>query len=67
MLEDINDMISLIVMIISVIAGLWLLFAVSDRHHADTVKRREERYFRLYEDLEDASETDDDQDGPYYG
>lgn len=67
MLEDINDIISLIVMIVSVLVGLWLLFVVSDRHHADTVKRREERYFKLYEDLEDASESEDDQDGPYYG
>lgn len=67
MLEDINDMISLIVMIVFVIIGLWLLFVVSDRHHADTVKRREERYFSLYEDLEDASDSEEDQDGPYYG
>lgn len=59
MLESVSDLVSLIVMILFVAAGVYYLYVVSDLHRSIELKKREERYYRLYDDLGDADDEDD--------
>lgn len=65
MLENLSDMLSLIVTAIFVIVGIILFFIVSDRHYADSMKKREERYDSFLEGMDDG--YDDNNDGPFFG
>ena len=63
MLENISDYLSLYVLVFFTLAGLYFLFVVTGRHHAEKVKKREEAYYSLLEeignDYEDEDETED--------
>ena len=64
MIESVGDFISLVVSGIFTVIGLYCLFVVTDRHHEETMKRREEKYYSYLESLDD--EYDDMRDEPYY-
>ena len=64
MLESISDVISLLVCaFIAVLASYWM-FRVTDKHHDRALREREDRYFRLSEELDD--DYGDDRDTFYY-
>ena len=64
MIESIGDFISLLVSGIFTVAGLYCLFVVSDNHHGEAMKRREDMYYSYFESMVD--EYDDVKDEPYY-
>lgn len=59
MLENLSDMISLYVLVFFVLAGLYALFIVSSAHHGDTVRRREEAYYSLLDEIGNEYEDED--------
>ena len=63
MLENISDYLSLIVLIVTSLAGIYILFTITDRSHNEEMKKREELYYSLYESMDD--EFDDGTD-PYF-
>lgn len=65
MLEDLNDVISLLVTTGFVIAGILVFFIVNDRHHEARVKKSDLRFQEMLDDMDDA--YDDEEDGPFYG
>lgn len=64
MIESVGDFISLLVSGFFTAAGLYLLFVISDKHHDEAMKRREEKYYSYFESMDD--EYDDIKDEPYY-
>ncbi|MGM9940997.1 MAG: hypothetical protein ACI32N_03260 [Bulleidia sp.] len=62
MLENVSDMISLYVLIFFVLAGLYALFIVTSAHHGDLVRRREEAYYALLDEIGNEYEEDDNDD-----
>ena len=63
MLESIGDVVSLGVLILCSLAGIYLLFVVSDKHHDELMKLRQEMYYAFYDSLEDDDEESFDR--PY--
>ena len=43
MLESINDVLSVVTCVLAVLFSLYILFVVSDRHHGELMKEREDR------------------------
>ncbi len=64
MLENISDYLSLIVLVISAVSGLYILFSIQDRRHHEEMKKRQESYYSFYENMND--EFDDTGDEPYF-
>lgn len=64
MLESMNDVLSLAASLFILCGGLYILFMVSDKHRDEMMKKREENYYSLYEEMDD--EFDDEQNEPYY-
>lgn len=65
MLESVSDMISFIVMCGMTLAGFYCLFVVSDSHHNESMKKREEAYYSFYESMNDDYD-EDEKNMPYY-
>ena len=63
MLETISDFLSIGVMVVIAIYGVFYLYDVSVKHRELTMRSIESRYYRYYEGLDD---EDDDEDEPYY-
>jgi|LAHS01.1.fsa_nt_gb hypothetical protein len=61
MLESVSDLVSLAVMIIFVLVGIYYLFKISNLHRSIELRRHAERYYSLYDALDD---EDDDEDRP---
>lgn len=68
MIESFGDVTELLAMIIMVAVALKLLYNVNVKNKEEVMKKREARYYRVYDD-NDAyfSEEDDDEDEPYLG
>ncbi|MBR4444418.1 MAG: hypothetical protein IKS37_00800 [Solobacterium sp.] len=64
MLESIGDVIALLVCAVFVILTSYWMFRVTDKHHDRELRKREDRYFRLSEELDD--DYGDDRDTFYY-
>ena len=64
MIESISDFISLLVSGFFAFVGLYYLFVMTDKHHDEAMKRREEKYYSYFESMDD--EYDDNRDEPYY-
>ena len=60
MLESVSDLVSLIVMIASVLAGIYYLYSVSNLHRSIELKKKEDNYYSLLDDL--SSDEDDEED-----
>ena len=65
MLESINDMISFVITCLFTLIGLYILFVISDKHHDEVMKKREEIYYSFYENVDDEYD-DDEKSTPYY-
>lgn len=65
MLEDLNDVISMLVVTGFVIAGIIVFFIANNRHHDARVKKSDQRFQEMLDDMDDA--YDDEKDGPFYG
>lgn len=61
MLESVSDLVSLVVMIVFVLFGIYYLFKISNLHRSMELKRREEIYYSLYDDLGD--DEDEEENG----
>ncbi|MCH4206649.1 MAG: hypothetical protein LKF53_09730 [Solobacterium sp.] len=59
MLETVSDLLSLAVMIAFAAAGIYALYAVSDLHHSIKLRRHEESFYSLYDDLSDEDDSPD--------
>ena len=64
MIESISDVISVLVCIFFTAAAAYWAFSVSDRRRDRNMREREERYYRLSEELDD--DYGDDHDMFYY-
>jgi len=65
MLESISDMISFVITCLFTLIGLYILFVISDKHHDEVMKKREEIYYSFYENVDDEYD-DDEKSTPYY-
>ncbi len=59
MLETVSDLLSLAVMIAFAATGAYALYAVSDLHHSIKLRRHEESFYSLYDDISDEEEGTD--------
>jgi len=59
MLENINDYLSFAAVFMMAALAVYLLFVVTDSHHDQLMKDRQERYYSFYE-------TDENRSDPYY-
>ncbi len=68
MIESIGDFLSVAVIAVFAVLGIYLLYQVSVQHHAEAMKKLEEQYYRYYDDADDDDEDEgrDDGSGPYY-
>lgn len=64
MLENLSDYLSLFSMVGLVIASFFIIFSLSDKQHANEMKKREERYLAYLEsandDYDDSTSEDED-------
>ena len=65
MLENMTDYFSFITCVISAFAGLYILFIITDKHHDEIMKDRQERYYSFYENTDDDFD-DENRSDPYY-
>ena len=65
MLENINDYLSFAAVILMAGSALYLLFAITDSHHDQLMKDRQQRYYSFYENADDDFEEENRTD-PYY-
>jgi hypothetical protein len=59
MLESVSDLVSLIVMIFCVVLGIYYLYSLSNLHRSIELKKKEDLYYRLHEELNEDEEKDD--------
>lgn len=65
MLENINDYFSFITCAVSAFAAFYFLFVITDSHHDQIMKDRQERYYSYYENTDDDFD-DENRSDPYY-
>lgn len=66
MLESLSDLVSLVVVFCFVLCGIYLLYVVMDRHRDADLRRKAERFYNLYDELDDEDEENDDFLGQFY-
>ena len=67
MIETVSDMISTVVMVLMALAGFYILFVVSDAHHAERMRDMEENYYSFFDNLQDEYEdSDGDREDSYF-
>ncbi len=66
MIENVSDLLSIVVTVLFVLAGIYLLFAVSNQHYIADLKKREDRYYHLLDEIDDEEDTGEDDNKPYY-
>jgi ABC-type nickel/cobalt efflux system permease component RcnA len=66
MIETFGDMIAMIAMVLFILIGFWMLYAITIRHREEDMKRREALYYRYYSEAEDDDSDFDDRNEPYY-
>ena len=63
MIENFSDAIGFYTTVFFVLAGIYLLFVVSIRHHEQMLRKREEAYYNLLDEIgneyEEEEETDE--------
>lgn len=63
MIENFSDAIGFYTTVFFVLAGIYLLFVVSSRHHEQMLRKREEAYCNLLDEIgneyEEEKETDE--------
>ena len=65
MIETFGDLIAMIAMVLFILTGFWMIYAITIRHREEDMKRREALYYRYYSDADDDSDFDD-RNEPYY-
>lgn len=65
MIESISDFMSVFVMGVITVFSLYILFVITDKHHDEVLRKREERYYALFESMSDEYDSDSE-DEPYY-
>ncbi|MBE6111190.1 MAG: hypothetical protein E7194_12355 [Erysipelotrichaceae bacterium] len=65
MLENINDYFSFITIFLGALMAFYTLFVVTDSHHDQLMKDRQENYYSYYENADDEFEEENRSD-PYY-
>jgi hypothetical protein len=65
MLENINDYLSFAAVCMMAALAVHLLFVVTDSHHDQLMKDRQERYYSFYETASDDFD-DENRSDPYY-
>ncbi len=65
MLENINDYFSFIAMFLGALMAFYALFVVTDSHHDQIMKDRQESYYSYYENTDDEFEEENRSD-PYF-
>lgn len=65
MLENINDYLSFAAMFLSVAMAFYFLFTITDSHHDQIMKDRQERYYSYYENTDDEFD-DENRSDPYF-
>lgn len=65
MLENINDYLSFAAAFMMAALAVYLLFIVTDSHHDQIMKDRQERYYSFYETANDDFD-DENRSDPYY-
>ncbi len=63
MVESLSDFLSVAVMVVFTLAGLYMFYQVNARNYEQNMKYLEERYYRYYEDSDNA--YDDETAGPF--
>ncbi len=66
MIENFGDLVAVIAMVLFILVGLWMIYAISIRHREEDMKRREALYYRYYAETDDDSGDYDDRNEPYY-
>lgn len=51
MIENFSDAIGFYTTVFFVLAGIYLLFVVSSRHHEQILRKREEAYYNLLDEI----------------
>lgn len=64
MIETMGDMLSLVVMCLSVFAAFVIMFSISGQNTAEAKRRRRDRYYDFYESVEE--EFTEDHNDPYF-
>lgn len=65
MLENINDYLSFAAMFLGVAMAFYFLFVITDSHHDQIMKDRQERYYSYYENTDDEFD-DENRSDPYF-
>lgn len=60
MIETMGDVLSIGVMAVICLMGIYILFIVYDKHHDQAVKAREEAYYAFYEDMVEGQDDQND-------
>lgn len=58
MLESVSDLVSLIVMIAAVLVGFYFLYSLTNLHRSMELRRHEETYYSLYDEISDSDEDE---------
>ena len=60
MIENFSDAIGFYTTVFFVLAGIYLLFVVSSRHHEQILRKREEAYYNLLDEIGNEYEEEED-------
>ena len=62
MIENFSDAIGFYTTVFFVLAGIYLLFVVSSRHHEQMLRKREEAYYNLLDEIGNEYEVEEETD-----
>lgn len=60
MLESVSDLVSLTVMICAVLIGLFYLYKLSNLHRSIELKRKEDLYYKIYDEIGDDEDEEEE-------